>query len=187
MIPLSFAAVNVAAQGGSELSWRAAVLGGGPGEGVDAQAGGDHGPTSSCCPDGGGTPAWTSEFPCFGCVLAAITNPGIACQGRVNTTTPRSQRAGHTKSPGRGLCRLWDPRPPLDVPTACVFVLEGVPFSGHHFSQMFRKFSGLRAYHDLKPRVLDRWGRAPALANPLGGSVAPVGGWREAGAARAGG
>jgi hypothetical protein len=93
---------------------------------------------------------WQQDTPCFGCLLAEVTGSTTPCTSAAPTPCSPKKPAPSSKSPGRGLCRLWDTQPPLAVHVPLTYVMRGAPFSGHNYSQMFRKFSGLRAYHELR-------------------------------------
>ena len=101
---------------------------------------------------------WAPDFPCFGCILhSVVSSQCLPCEAarahhHALARSPKPCTPGG-KSPGRGLCDFWTGRKAVEVPTGCVWVLQGCPFTGHNFSQMFRKFTGLRAYHELKAGV----------------------------------
>jgi uncharacterized membrane protein YgcG len=57
---------------------------------------------------------------------------------------------GHGKSPGRGLCDVWVDDCIVEVPVEHIYMLKAPWFTGHNYSQMYRKFTGLRAHHELK-------------------------------------
>ena len=66
---------------------------------------------------------WKADQPCFGCLLAWVGGSTQPCLGAVSTPrTPRSAAFG-AKSPGRGLCRLWDRQPPVWIDVDNMYIL----------------------------------------------------------------
>ena len=106
---------------------------------------------------------WDSDHPCFGCLLSQVNGTEVLCQGAASPL--HSSKVGCVKSPGRGLCTLWDSQLPVVIATAhSTYVIRSSPFSGHAYSQMFRRFSGLRAYHEI--RIARSWDETGHEAKP---------------------
>jgi hypothetical protein len=96
--------------------------------------------------------AWARFAPCMGCCLQyAVTGTVAECLHETKAMPPKG-----VKSPGRGLCALWQHWPlggvvsRIAIPAKQTWVLQGHPFVAHCVSQMFRRYSGVLAVHRLR-------------------------------------
>ncbi len=89
---------------------------------------------------------------CYGCLLARPYGDTRACQAEVYRSPSLDTHGLRMKSPGRGLCALWDDGNTVNVPVDDMYVIIGYLFTPHQIAQMFRQFSGARACHELRRR-----------------------------------